>query len=86
MCIVLRFSEFSHFGHTGVRGIPCVYSSSMVCLNVLSCVGGCPMSLFVVLTIVCLSFFGPPSARVDGVPGVSGIIRVYVCFNVSNVL
>lgn len=56
------------------------------CLSVLSCVGGCPVSLFVVLAIVCLSFFGPPGASLDRVPGLSGLIRVYVCFNVSNVL
>lgn len=83
---VLRFSVFVLLGRTGVEGIPCVYPASMVCLSVLCCVGGCPISLLVVLMIVCLSFFEPPSARLDGVPGVSGVIRFYVCFNVSNVL
>ena len=84
--ISLQFDRFSRFKRANIENVPYICDSSVIYLGMLSYIKKYPVSLFIILAVIYLSFFKPPSTEISKIPNIDKVVHICMYFGMSGML
>lgn len=78
--------DFYCFKRANIENVPYICDSSVIYLGMLSYIKKYPVSLFIILAVIYLSFFKPPSTEISKIPNIDKIVHICMYFGMSGML